>query len=632
MSATRDVADAAAVSPIVREVGTTPPSNAPDLSMMSLIASFLAKEPVVAAGYAVTLLLATVVSIVGLSSITSKLYASINAGTRQTSMGLVLALGGMLCTLWGLNYGVDALDAHLRPSFQSFAYKSFLERIVKNNEEDFVDVPPLAYTNMTKVGTNTAMCIFTQMLRSYVPTAILVVVVTAFVLSINYKAGVAFIVALAAVGAIAAFVGPKVHAAAVKNEDDVQALQHELHDNLSSLDTVVARNQGPAQLESLSKTISQWAKNENAFVRTVDGFGYGLTAVLTLGVIAAVALAVGDTTEGVTSGGGAGGAAVASAVLAVTVMMRMHMRVSNASAIATGALRIVGRSESVYIPTVGKLPPTPKPSDAAVLQRLEAQLMAPAPAAASAGAAAAATTTGASNSAAPVFEVRNLTFSYRKPVFTAEKPTTPDPLLIEARSADGPPVLKALTRSVGRGITAIVARSGRGKSTLASLLAGCYSADSYTGDILFMGEDARKIARVDLRKRIILSKQSQHVLGVGKTIRDTLMFGNNGATEEQLQAVWTSIAPNFAGRTLESMVGINAANLSTGQLQLLRLGQVQLSAQPVIILDEPTSGIDVNKKPAVIAAIRALAKTRVAVLLITHDDDTASIADDVWKL
>jgi hypothetical protein len=216
MSAARstDVVDAAA--PVVREVGTTPPSNAPDLSMMSLITSFLAKEPVVTAGYAVTLLLATVVSIVGLSSITSKLYASINAGTRQTSMGLVLALGGMLCTLWGLNYGVDALDAHLRPSFQSFAYKSFLERIVKNNEEDFVDVPPLAYTNMTKVGTNTAMCIFTQMLRSYVPTAILVVVVTAFVLSINYKAGVAFIVALAAVGAIAAFVGPKVHAAAVR--------------------------------------------------------------------------------------------------------------------------------------------------------------------------------------------------------------------------------------------------------------------------------------------------------------------------------------------------------------------------------------------------------------------------------
>ena len=621
MSAARstDVVDAAA--PVVREVGTTPPSNAPDLSMMSLITSFLAKEPVVTAGYAVTLLLATVVSIVGLSSITSKLYASINAGTRQTSMGLVLALGGMLCTLWGLNYGVDALDAHLRPSFQSFAYKSFLERIVKNNEEDFVDVPPLAYTNMTKVGTNTAMCIFTQMLRSYVPTAILVVVVTAFVLSINYKAGVAFIVALAAVGAIAAFVGPKVHAAAVENEDDVQALQHELHDNLSSLDTVVAHNQGPAQLQTLGKTISQWAKNENAFVRTVDGFGYGLTAVLTLGVIAAVALAVGDTTEGVTSGSGAGGAAVASAVLAVTVMMRMHMRVSNASAIATGALRIVGRSESVYIPTVGKLPPPPKPSDEAALQHIESQL----------------SNQSQSDDDVAVFEVRNLTYSYRQPVFTAEKPAAlkggaADPLVVEARSADGPPVLNAVTRRVGRGITAIVARSGRGKSTLANLLAGCYSADSYTGDILFMGEDARKLARADLRKRIILSKQGQHVLGFGKTIRDTLMFGNDSASEADLQNVWANIASNFAGRTLDSMVGMNAANLSTGQLQLLRFGQVQLSSQPVVILDEPTSGIDVNKKPAFIAAIQELAKTRKAVLLITHDEDTVVIADDVWKL
>jgi ATP-binding cassette subfamily C protein CydD len=165
--------------------------------------------------------------------------------------------------------------------------------------------------------------------------------------------------------------------------------------------------------------------------------------------------------------------------------------------------------------------------------------------------------------------------------------------------------------------TVMLGGSGAGKSTLVSLVAGFLKPSG--GDLLVNG---RPLADLDPEfwRRLVGWLGQNPVLFHG-SIRTNLLMGRPEAGEADLHAAAQAAGVlDFARRLpmgLDSPVGEQGLGLSRGQAQRVALGRVILKNAPVLLLDEPTAGLDAGTEERVLEAIRAFAGGRT-VLTVTH--------------
>lgn len=175
---------------------------------------------------------------------------------------------------------------------------------------------------------------------------------------------------------------------------------------------------------------------------------------------------------------------------------------------------------------------------------------------------------------------------------------------------------------------AVIGPSGAGKSTLASLLVR--AIDPKSGDVYLDGHRLRDIDLVYLRELVSLLHQ-EPVLFTG-TIRENIRFGRIGASDDEIiAAAKAARAHDFIMEFPEgydTLVGERGSTLSGGQRQRVAIARALLRNTPVIILDEPTTGLDPESATLVMDAIHELVaeKTTIAV---THDPEVALGADRV---
>jgi ATP-binding cassette subfamily B protein len=151
-----------------------------------------------------------------------------------------------------------------------------------------------------------------------------------------------------------------------------------------------------------------------------------------------------------------------------------------------------------------------------------------------------------------------------------------------------------------------------------------------TGRILLDGLDIRGLDRYSLRRRMAFVPQDPWLLDA--TIAENIAFGSRHATRaEVLQAGHDAQIDEFT-HTLpqgyDTPVGEGGVRLSGGQRRRVALARAAVSRAPILLLDEPTAGLDDESADAVMAAVRASTLDRT-VLLITHDRTLAAIADRV---
>ncbi|MEO0802210.1 MAG: ABC transporter ATP-binding protein [Cyanobacteria bacterium J06642_2] len=180
---------------------------------------------------------------------------------------------------------------------------------------------------------------------------------------------------------------------------------------------------------------------------------------------------------------------------------------------------------------------------------------------------------------------------------------------------------------VGPGQTlALVGPSGGGKSTLTSLLLRLY--DPASGRILIDDRDIRQFTLDSLRQQIGVVLQDSILFGV--SIRANIAYGCLGATQAEVEAAATlANAHEFVIRLpdgYDTVLGEGGATLSGGQRQRIAIARAAIRRSPIVILDEPTTGLDNASKHAVSEALARLTRGRTT-FLITHDL-TASIAAD----
>ena len=197
---------------------------------------------------------------------------------------------------------------------------------------------------------------------------------------------------------------------------------------------------------------------------------------------------------------------------------------------------------------------------------------------------------------------------------------------------DRPGVLEGLTMDIQAGNrVAVLGPSGSGKSTLAALLLKVVAPQS--GRILLGGVDLASLSAGTARSRMAWLSQATHLFS--DTIRANLLLGRPGAPDADLwaaleQAQAADVVHGLPGG-LDAWVGQGGAQVSGGQARRIALARTLLSPAPVLILDEPATGLDADTERAFLTTLNDVAPGRT-VILIVHRLVGVEHLDRIYRL
>ena len=207
-------------------------------------------------------------------------------------------------------------------------------------------------------------------------------------------------------------------------------------------------------------------------------------------------------------------------------------------------------------------------------------------------------------------------------------------------------------------LNVIVGETGNGKSTLLSLMRHDY--DTEAGEILIGDKNINDIEESSFNSHVALVDQNVHFFD--RSIRDNLLYFKDDATEEELIDVCKKVGfyedvvrlgtpkkeddkkedknkdddkkkmtkeeeAECFKRGLDYQIGQDGALLSGGQRQRVALARVVLSDSHIVLMDEPTTGLDGNKTNEIIRLMKNLAKSGKTVVVVTHNPTEIALAD-----
>ncbi len=178
---------------------------------------------------------------------------------------------------------------------------------------------------------------------------------------------------------------------------------------------------------------------------------------------------------------------------------------------------------------------------------------------------------------------------------------------------------------------ALVGPSGCGKSTLLGVLLGLLSPDR--GSIRIGDMELAELDPDAWRARLAWVPQRPHLFHA--SIADNVRLGRRDASSEE---VWAAIADAGLADVvadlpagLDTILGDRGAGLSAGERQRLALARAFLRDAPLLLLDEPTAGLDGHTEREIVQSIRRLARGRT-VVLVAHRPALVAMADRVVSL
>jgi len=181
-------------------------------------------------------------------------------------------------------------------------------------------------------------------------------------------------------------------------------------------------------------------------------------------------------------------------------------------------------------------------------------------------------------------------------------------------------------------MVALIGSSGSGKSTLLRVLAG--QMPPVAGRVTFAGQlIANEADRYWLNHQALCKTQDSNFLGA--RLRDVVSGGDAGASEESvliaLRAAGLGPALERGDLALNSAVGTNGISLSGGQRQMVALAAAFHTRRSLLLMDEPTLGLDRTAQESVLKALRPLRDGRCLVVA-THAAEVIALADRVIVL
>ena len=185
---------------------------------------------------------------------------------------------------------------------------------------------------------------------------------------------------------------------------------------------------------------------------------------------------------------------------------------------------------------------------------------------------------------------------------------------------------------VGPGeVLALVGPSGSGKSTVARLLLRFY--DPHAGAVRLDGHDLRELTLRSLRENIAVLLQETLVFD--GTVRENIAYGKLEASEEEIVAAAKAADAHRFVEALpegyDTVVGQKGRLLSDGQRQRLAIARAMIRDAPVLVLDEPTTGLDARSSENVMVPLQRLMEGRTTIV-ISHNLLTVRHATSILVL
>lgn len=191
-----------------------------------------------------------------------------------------------------------------------------------------------------------------------------------------------------------------------------------------------------------------------------------------------------------------------------------------------------------------------------------------------------------------------------------------------------PDVVRDLSFQVTQGeLFCILGGNGTGKSTTLSLISGIRKP--YRGKILLKGQDIRKKKNAELAGGILgVLPQNPQDLFVKDTVLEDLKEMFEGWSREKRKEEEMLLAQVIADTQIEHLLKMHPYDLSGGEQQRAALAKVLLLEPEILLLDEPTKGLDGFYKQKLADIFRNLKKRGTTILMVSHDIEfCASYAD-----
>ncbi len=173
----------------------------------------------------------------------------------------------------------------------------------------------------------------------------------------------------------------------------------------------------------------------------------------------------------------------------------------------------------------------------------------------------------------------------------------------------------------------IIGQTGAGKSTIQKLLTGLETATS--GRIFIDDMDIKSLHPVELRDNIALMPQEPYIFS--GTLKENLELSRAISKEEMnqlLQKTGLSALVQKAGSADDFQVGERGSNLSVGQRHLVALARAMMSDAPILVLDEPTTGLDVGLEKQLVKHLKESLEGKT-LLVISHRFAALDLVDRV---
>ena len=193
-------------------------------------------------------------------------------------------------------------------------------------------------------------------------------------------------------------------------------------------------------------------------------------------------------------------------------------------------------------------------------------------------------------------------------------------------------VLKNINMTFENGkMTAIVGKSGSGKSTILNVISKLYDVND--GKILFDKTSINELTENAIRNNVCEISQSPYIFNT--TIRQNLLFSKPDATDDELiealkkAQIYDDISNMEKG--LNTEIGENGVKVSGGQKQRIAIARLLLKENKVIVFDEATSALDNGSQNKIVELLNSL-KNDKTIIIVAHRLSTIIGADKIYML
>ncbi len=184
---------------------------------------------------------------------------------------------------------------------------------------------------------------------------------------------------------------------------------------------------------------------------------------------------------------------------------------------------------------------------------------------------------------------------------------------------DGKDVVKDLSMQVNRGeLYCILGGNGTGKSTTLSLLCGI--RHPYRGKIILNGRDIRKIKESELYNHFLgVLPQNPQTLFVGDTVQEDLNEMLTDCSAQEKKRRKRVMEQVIEDTEIRHLLNMHPYDLSGGEQQRAALAKVLLLEPQILLLDEPTKGLDGFYKHKLAGIFKKLTNREITILMVSHD-------------